>query len=635
MSIYTAIVAAGGKPSIPFQERELNMTACRASEAGIYPIPSKVPIHYTLGIQNLHKLLYAKYKLGACHVNTSTMNDAFRHISAHSISPPPVLCVTAGGDDDEAMKSYGMMKIDQGRKNFWGGSPSIENFRSIVKVIGGVKDEQTPAGNVSCVGFLAHNMAWKAVGAFCSLSRGLAVEGKSIPVTVEGHKEIKFRTGMKVEVGGIKGGVRMEVGGAADIDHTMMTISDLVLVPIPIAGIDLSAYSYTSKERLPGPGHVFPYFHGLLTPDRDLVGDVFFRYFGNCIAGSTEDFARLAGLLRRGFRNLQSCRQGLELQHIFYGIDMAVRLGGQFALISEGREYRGFAVVRTEGSILDKNVVRPALSTEDIKKEVDKLRVHERALAKIKTILDGIPDVSGVATEMDIELYRLSARRLAEFIYTKDTSLLSDDDKTALRDAIEETVYAQTYWEITPENLMKLLRALVHNKWFDADAPYYLYRGVALSTDPVTRALAAFGPDAPSCFQGDERRTISKPGVDDPNLVKTDGRRTRLPYIPIYRVPILTAATHWKSVQSRGEIRFKPPRAKKPEFTNRTAMQFAVEGDHFDAFYTLLREYVAGKTIATRTQKGKRGADQMDLDDTATDTGDSVAKKARLDFDLF
>jgi len=39
MSIYTAIVSAGGKPSIPFQERELNMTACCAVEAGIYPIP--------------------------------------------------------------------------------------------------------------------------------------------------------------------------------------------------------------------------------------------------------------------------------------------------------------------------------------------------------------------------------------------------------------------------------------------------------------------------------------------------------------------------------------------------------------------------------------------------------------------
>jgi len=114
-----------------------------------------------------------------------------------------------------------------------------------------------------------------------------------------------------------------------------------------------------------------------------------------------------------------------------------------------------------------------------------------------------------------------------------------------------------------------------------------------------------------------------------------DGRRTRLPYIPIYRQPILSAAVQWKSVQSRGEIRFKPPRAKKPEFTNRAAMQYAIEGDHFDNVYALLREYVAGKTVATSIGKGKRRADQMDLDDTATDNGTVAAKKARLDFDLF
>lgn len=364
-----------------------------------------------------------------------------------------------------------------------------------------------------------------------------------------------------------------------------------------------------------GSGHVFPYFKEMLDGDPDFAFGVFSRLFSKSYADNEIELGELATILRRGFRYLANCGPGRVLQHVYFAIDLSIKTGDVPHFIIDGGEYAGFCLMGGSCKILDKNVLRSPLESDAIRVELSKINEHAVSVESLCTILEGIDMIDGTAGSIDRPKALTSPRYIRNEINKRPVNLV-EENKTTLKSCIEKMKYAQQYWEITPENILKLISRM-SSKADMGDEPMYASDLVLLNrTSDILPYLAVFGQQAPSIFEGNSIKQIARSEVEDPNLVENNDKKRAVPYIPYYKKGLIAAAGDWSNVRNNKSFKFiAPKKNEQGGFASVKARSGVIANPHFSAFYTFLRQWVyTEREIAMQTQSRKR---DLDMDDNA------------------
>jgi len=328
-------------------------------------------------------------------------------------------------------------------------------------------------------------------------------------------------------------------------------------------------------------GHLFPYFDGMLLPDKSAIGHIFFSLFANGLGDDSATIADVSKRLREGFKQLSYTRAGMILSHIFKGIELALQSRAILRPLIERGTYLGFTL-SGDVAIVDKGRVHAALSSTALQDEVMSISQHENAIEEIMNLLRQVVDDDDNRVINFSPDDFLSSRRLHILLSEIDWEREEIADariREKVLDQVERLRFGENYAEINEENIIRLVTFLARGTFpkKSSGMPFYLSRGTALSRNNIIRNLAIFGPLAPSIMIGNLKKSFSRPGAQEPLLKKDDsGRTPLLPYIPIYMRPIISAAGEWKRVANTGSMMFKGPRKGQSGFTDRAEAKIII-----------------------------------------------------------
>jgi len=332
-------------------------------------------------------------------------------------------------------------------------------------------------------------------------------------------------------------------------------------------------------------------------------------------------------------RYLASTHAGRMIQHIYFGINLAIKIGGGLHLIRDGSEYAGFIVEGDDLQVIHKNRVARSLEPNDLFIELQKLNSHAEAIRKIYELLVEIRTIGGEEELTLQEQLKSNPRLLRKMVQSR-----SAEDISTIRDVLggllEEVKYTQTYWEINTQNVLRFLNAMARGESTD-DFPMFIHLEVICNrSSNILEYLSVFGGQAPSIFHGNTTRKIAKPEAIDPNLELIGGKRT-VPHIPFIKKGLIAANADWMAVQRNKAFRFTASSIKSKGlgmtgFSSNKGRDGVIDNPHFDAFYATLRQWVhtnyAKQVVGS--SKGKGRARENDDDDEMTGT----SKKGKFSF---
>jgi len=577
-----------------FLERNLKgRVATEVSDSDISAFNTGDPkIAFSIVMGNLPRYMQAQYTQQFRRmVDTPSVYNVFPHVLEEMAIESPVLAIKFYGKGDALtyLKEQGMME-DSAQKNVWLGRPSFEQFRNIVQNVE-VSGVRLSLGRVGIDGYFAFIWAWKGLSMFSTASEA-GVYGK-ILLDVPEIKEEFFQSGTVTSMDGTFGtsfvhevqekttgedGNEMEVMKIVNREFIQIGVERDALVYQPIAS--LRGHPWRSpRDKVDMMGHLFPYFDGMLLPDKTAIGHIFFTLFANGIGDDPETISSMSKRLRDGFKQLAYTRSGMVLSHAYKGVELSLQSRAKFVVLHERGSYLGF-LLQGDTAVIDCGRVHLAMNSKELQKEVDSISQHENAIAEIKVLLERVIDEEGDHViqfdDMDFESSRRLHFLLSEKVPWDNEDLVNSRTnlKEKVLDQVERLRFGEGYMEINEENILSLVSMLASGRYPSKSSgiPFYLSRATALSKNSIIRALAAFGPLAPSICVGSMKKTVARPSAKDPLLEKdSSGRTPLLPYIPIYSRPIISAAGEWRRLANTATMGFMTPKKGQTGFTDRAA----------------------------------------------------------------
>jgi len=477
------------------------------------------------------------------------------------------------------------------------------------------------AGNVNAGGMLAFYYAWKAVGIYCITAGGRSHDKiELMRAYTEDSERHGTDDGKTVADGGRVVGKYEKMVKFDEVEDGSMGTEQLYLsgdyktAIVPVASPNTTEhYHYDTQTAMVDRGHCFPYFEGMLLPDKEYVSSIFFRYFSRCIAGSEDELTKLMPTLRRGFRALSMSPAGRILQHLFFGIQASIETGSKIRVYIERSQYLGFALVGKNALVLEQNSVKVPLSKEDLELEQKRLDNHRSYVLEIVEKLNGLALKSGGTEIVDQEVALAKPRYLANQLHRR--AWKGSDHETFIQQRADKLKYGQEYWAPSEDNMLKILKHVVASTLPDDNEPYYFSNLVWDSDDYYVRLLSVFGGKAPtlSIRTGDKPILIAPSGKEDSNLVEKEGRRV-LPYLPIYERSLQDAADVWKTIPRTHSLRTagaKKGKGSGGAIFHRKDDIGILSGNKFLAGYELLRQFAYSVTASKRTRSNEDDAELM------------------------
>jgi len=578
-------------------------------------------IHYSTGIaaivDHAHAQLNSVYKFV-----TGAYHSIFRKVES-IISfevPTGVFSFESLTNDQKSMlKSLGLIE-DQSRSNVFSGSPAARDLNAIYS-LGPIDSKFTP-GAVSSDGYLAYVFAIKGLQIFSFLSRGFLQRRSNILLDTAA---VELEDGKEYEV--IREGILGETAKSKLSCGSWYALStgEQGSLIIPVDGTKSIPPAFFRPSSIGSwdadNNYLFPYFNGLNTINRDLVGKVFGRLFIKGLSDDPITSAKLYQKLRHGFRKLASLRAGLALAHAYKGVELAIQ--GEFGIsfLIESGVYSGF-ILTGPGAIIYYNQLMTKLDAAELIAEVKKMDRKDRVLGEIRGILES-PMVNGKTVyTFPIESINTSRKFLTAYNSIGQEYLGTALFTESLPKLVDEMIWGDQFPMASQKMILDFLR-YVHTGEEEhiASYPAYLSHGYFEKKGRVAIGLGIFGPKAPTCSYGTKKdMTFSIPndaGTDDPNLKVVDEKR-HLQYLPFTVIPIGTATVQWNSLFSSGNLYIPPGRKGKKEFTNGKNMVLSIGGNPaFATAYGLIKEHSIVVRSGIRTGKRARADDDMEAGPSA------------------
>jgi hypothetical protein len=622
MSIYLTKNVQFASKVEAFERRGLaGQVSVKAAESGVLSIEPQ-SLASILRYNNIHEELPAR--LDGQHRQyrkVPKLTNVLSRMGDPAFEAPTLIVEMKTGG--EALNSLGMYEAATGKMGLYAGKPNLEQIRQICSMNLDMYST-VPAGNVNISGYLAYIMAWRGIRALFAMGGGESATDKMIcHVNETGGRRVQgvASTNAVVDEKGAlvkEGSAGKPPGGNILLEEFTPITSNVVAVPglrvlNPLTAGDLD------------DGHVFPFFREMLDGDPDTTFNIFITYFKSCIANSVQEMGEALVLYRRGFRYLASTTAGKIVQHIYFGLKLAIECSGTFSIISDGAEYAGF-IIETENPILVKNRVVAPLGNDEIHIELSKLNSHANAIKKIFAVLIEIGRNDGEEEDITEESLMTNPRLLRDMILARPGDIIQGI-REVINNHVADLKYNQNYWPITQENLVAFLSKMNSRAPINEE-PMYVHIDVLTGrSSNILSYLSVFGAQAPSIYHGDTTKVISPLLDEDPNLAMANGKRA-VPHIPYTTKGLIAAANDWASVMRSKTFKYKAPRPRKggqiAGFSAVKGRDGIISNPHFDSFYTLLRTWVHGEAVAVADRKGKkREADAMD-------TGDGGSRKKRV-----
>jgi len=553
-------------------------------------------------------------------VDHRPFNNVFQTIASPNMFNPPVAYFKFPNLSDDQKARLNVLGLEyEPISKAYRGSP-LSTFVPELFTLGAHNARQVP-GSANCDGYLAYIMSLKALRTFCFFSKagklpGVYLRIKENPTTgvhtVPGHGTI----GTMVDT------TKSIATGVPTTAPASVIIYSPVYPVIPplsaVKGIPSTNISPTSKVT--DPGLVFPYFHGLLLPDREFMIPIFQRLFFRCM-GSTADKAQTTWIrVKAGLRNIAATSAGLCLQHAFFGILLAENAQCELSLIVSQGNYKGFLLSGSDFNIIHNNqILEPVLDVRPLLKAVS---IHDVSLQEIVDLIRTATYVSGVdstGADMHEIRYKVSlddvntSRRLWATIRSIDWDFYSNAEKTSLKDLVDKLQYGDNYVPVKRSTILAFLSYVnIGDRGLLKDYPAYISSSTLFAEDRITNGLGIFGPVAPSVNIGiigkEQRFDFPTEGKNDKNLEKVDEKFV-LRLIPYKMKPLPQAASEWIHMLNNGFITIPNPRVGVDEFSNPKGRDGAFTGEDVQVVYLAMKKNVNMLREQNRGQKRKAPAE--------------------------
>lgn len=362
-------------------------------------------------------------------------------------------------------------------------------------------------------------------------------------------------------------------------------------------------------------GYIFPYFREMLTADPDTPFQQFLKLYHHCISTDAEEMASSMELLRRGFRFLASTAAGKVVQHIYFGMQLCIEMGGFMYLIKDGAEYTGFAIEGKGLSLLAKNKVRNSYDEDDILSALSLLSTHGTAVKRIFDAVIAISRFDGNMEEITVDECKKNPRLLRALIQARGAKDI-EEIREILNEYIGQLRYQQTYWDTTPKNILRFLQAMSQNVSMK-DEPMYVHIDVLTNrSSEILEYLSVFGAQAPSFYYGNTVKQLMNTGEEDPNLRLIDGKRA-VPHLPYVKKGLIQSAMDWATIRRSHAIKFQGPKkqGQNAGYSDSRSRDGVIANPEFEDFYPLLRLWSYSRSNdGGGKSKGKKRATDGDDD---------------------
>lgn len=641
MSIWTAVQTASTASAI-FKERGLPSLAA-TSVSDLYVTAHSIGPYkgqFAKNLFNISDVLFATMTKKVV-LSSESHRAVIPKLTVPLIEAPTMTVQFEGVSEEFAneLRGYGMER-DLNVRGMWHGSPTHESTIQIGKC--GPKPGIFTPGRVGLDGYLAYVMAWKGVVAFGAVSQTAEMKSTEfIRIVADDLPNHIFtaKAGGKIP-GQLENG---EVFGDRDMDPGL--VEDVVRITpssmaVPLAeALDINQVLVGINHVPNNRGHVFPYFHGLVTPDKDYVYMVFSRLFTRSLADNASSAQRVLTRLRSGIRSLATLRGGMILSHVYLGIQLAIDSQSCFKVILHHNVYKGFILESPHAHVINRGMVLTPLSMTDMTKEIEGLDTHGATLSKITRLIRA-HTVGGVIA-YDIQPRDISTPRQLNLILgsLNDMGSLDDEDREKLKEMIPNLSFGEKYLEPTAENMTLFLNyCLTGSNQVLEGKPFYYEAGLYLTSDKIERGLAMFGPRVPSLHLGGNRTyTIPTHGEDKNLELAADGKGRNIPYFPFKLRPLKAAAQDWINIFISGTVFIPGTVAGRRGFVDNKKLDGMIAGiDHMRPFYDALKANVIAVKAMGPGNKGKgkriRGMDDDDEDESSNRKRSKVIAD---DMDLF
>jgi len=507
-----------------------------------------------------------------------------------------------------SLRSLGLTE-DPTAKNTFNGTPSASDLNTVYSM--GPIDSRFSPGSVSADGYLAYIYGLKGLAIFSQLSRGYMGEKMNLFAKMESTDTSEGGEWKVARDNVTSTEVDCKLGALQGFNQlTSSTFMEFV-------------YPGTSSKRILGafmrPSSIdswgvddsilFPYFNSMITPNKEIMADIFIDLFFKGLSDSADGAARMASKLRTGFRRLATTRAGLAMTHAYHGIRLAIQSQNAISFLIESGVYFGYILTGPE-NVVFYGQVQEKLDAEALKKEVGRFNRRDRVLGEMLSLMNSPLNASGMPvykfTKTDID----TSRRFSNAYATISEEYLGAKAFTEdLPKFVDEMLWGDNFSTPSQSMILDFLR-YVHTgeDHYIEKYPAYLSGSYYRKTSRVARGLGIFGGRAPSCSYGttkDQTFTIPKDlEAEDPNMKETDGKRL-IAYLPFSIVPITTAFNQWNALFQSGMMRIPHGRKDKTEFTNGKQVHLQIGGNPaFSTAYHLIKEHSA--VVRKAAQEGKR-----------------------------
>jgi len=310
------------------------------------------------------------------------------------------------------------------------------------------------------------------------------------------------------------------------------------------------------------PGLLFPYFPGLIQPDPVSINSIILRRFYPLLGSTHEECQSAYSDIRHGVNSLSSTSQGMELAHIFLGIDLALESQSRCFLMTDSTGYRGFALLGARFAIFSGAKWYAPEESGKLLVAARRMDPHRAAvedivekLAKIK--VDG--KYSGMVNEKMFD----EPETLADELALLKVDEIEKDIVRELDRLVRSLNYMGSgYLTQNPQMISEMLTTLSCSTPMVLERPTHFPSITAPFKDRIFQALSKFGPEAPSFWNDRGSEIMCRPTV---NLTAADGGKRKIgaeddfgnmpAKIMITPKPLLAAVSDMKRVIEKGKVK--------------------------------------------------------------------------------
>lgn len=364
-------------------------------------------------------------------------------------------------------------------------------------------------------------------------------------------------------------------GNDMETDKPDFTTKTLSVFTSRVRGVTVNQSNIGARPFSPLPGLLFPYFRRSIDADLDMVMRVITRHFGYLLDTTPSGVTATVNKLREDLERVIKTEEGLQVVHMFYGIEQALESATTLFLLIKHKRYSGFVLQGHNFTVSTPKGLMMPVNQESLLQEVMSLATHDTALEKICTLLSmiAIEDTHAERPGEEVAVMPSSignARQLFREVYIRrrniDDETRREIDLAALDIAFDE----EPEWlEITAGNIEMVASCVLSKDLPDHKLPFFLKDGNITSGSHIVAALAAFGPTAPTFMFPNGKKIVIGTGKDDPVFSMTevssvvDGKVTKrmapkYPVIYIARRSTRVAAEDWVEMSSKGYV-LQPP----------------------------------------------------------------------------